>query len=481
MYEIEDLKDRLREAEETLDAIRSGAVDALVVSAPEGEQVYTLRGAQHPYRVFFERMNEGGVVISREGLILACNTSFAHMIGADLEKLCGSSFYNFILPKDRPGIRRLVKNICETENLESSRRNRRGETALLASGGREVPIQLALSTAHEIENAHVCIVITDLTDQKRAEKELRRASDELDLKVRERTAELEAQNRELMQAEDALREAHKELERRVEERTAQVREQSRILDTSFLHAHTCLVLLDRNFNYLRVNKAFANVCRREISDFVGHNHFIDYPSEELMMTFQQVVDTKSPCQAYARPFVFPSHPETTYWDLTAAPIVSERGEVELLIVSLLDVTERGKLQEEALRAARLASIGELAAGVAHEINNPINSIINYAEIIAQQTHRDAPQYPMAEEIKEEGWRIASIVKGLLSFARDTKGRKIPVAARDIVSAALVLTGAVMRKEAITLRLTVPDDLPAVLGNAQELQQVVLNIINNARY
>jgi formate hydrogenlyase transcriptional activator len=71
--ELEELRQRLQEAEDTLDAIRNGEVDALVVSGPSGEKVFTLEGAEHPYRVLVESMNEGAISLTLDGTILYCN------------------------------------------------------------------------------------------------------------------------------------------------------------------------------------------------------------------------------------------------------------------------------------------------------------------------------------------------------------------------------------------------------------------------
>lgn len=123
------------------------------------------------------------------------------------------------------------------------------------------------------------------------------------------------------------------------------------LESFYKYTHTCIVFLDTKFNFLRVNEAYARVCGRDVSDFAGHNHFVDYPSEELKGKFQRVVDTKESYSVYGRPFVFPDHPEwgEIYWDLSVAPILDETGKVKLLILSLLNITERKKAEEELKR------------------------------------------------------------------------------------------------------------------------------------
>lgn len=145
--------------------------------------------------------------------------------------------------------------------------------------------------------------------------------------------------------ERELREADARRERRRAEVT--LREQSLLLEAFFRHTMTPLVFLDRRFNFIRVNDAYARACSREVSDFNGRNHFEDYPSDDLKGRFERVVETKEPYSVVSRPFVFPDHPEwgVTYWDLNVVPILDEAGEVDFLIFSLHDVTERKKAQQ----------------------------------------------------------------------------------------------------------------------------------------
>src|SRR5690242_17900621 len=96
--ELERLRQRLAEAEETIEAIRSGEVDALVVGGADGEQIYTLRGADHPYRLLLQEMNEGAATLMADGTLLYCNKRFAEMLGAPLEKVIGLRLDEFVDP-----------------------------------------------------------------------------------------------------------------------------------------------------------------------------------------------------------------------------------------------------------------------------------------------------------------------------------------------------------------------------------------------
>src|SRR6202790_3502452 len=108
--ELDELRQRLQEAEETLDAIRNGEVDALVVSGPGGEKVFTLEGAEHPYRVLVESMNEGAVSLSKEGTVLYCNSAFARMAAISLDQVMGHDISEFVPDEDRDTLKKLIKH-----------------------------------------------------------------------------------------------------------------------------------------------------------------------------------------------------------------------------------------------------------------------------------------------------------------------------------------------------------------------------------
>ena len=103
------LEERLREAEETLEAIRSGHVDALVVQGPAGEQVFTLKGADHRYRQLVETMNEGALLVDRSGMILYGNARFAELVGVPLEQMVGWPLERHIADSARPVIAALLR------------------------------------------------------------------------------------------------------------------------------------------------------------------------------------------------------------------------------------------------------------------------------------------------------------------------------------------------------------------------------------
>src|SRR5262245_37726365 len=151
VVELEGLRNRLREAEETLTAIRNGEVDSLVVTGPHGDQVFSLKGAEQPYRVFVEQMFEGAVTLTAEGTVLYSNARFADMMRSPLEKVIGGQIQSFIQADDQPQLQELLRDP----------EGKKARLALRAADGTLVVAQLAFSKMPVGDVDAICLVITD--------------------------------------------------------------------------------------------------------------------------------------------------------------------------------------------------------------------------------------------------------------------------------------------------------------------------------
>ncbi len=159
------------------------------------------------------------------------------------------------------------------------------------------------------------------------------------------------------------------------------------------------------------------------------------------------------------------------------------GSKHLFIVMVRDITEEEQHRHEALRAGQLAAIGELAAGVAHEINNPVNGIINFSQVLLDEAEDEGNKtfQDILKRIISEGERVAGIISNLLSFTRQRDEIVGDVNLKAVIDDCVALLLYQLDKDKIKLQVEIPDDLPLLKGNPQQLHQVFLNLLTNARY
>ena len=175
------------------------------------------------------------------------------------------------------------------------------------------------------------------------------------------------------------------------------------------------------------------------------------------------------------------NPDGFTWLQRAFPICDDNGNVLNVVEIGQNITEKVQLQKETARTGQLAAIGELAAGVAHEINNPITGVINYAQLLKNRSEAESQEYDLSDRIIKEGDRVARIVKQLLFIARDeaTDFKLIDLA--EALSDSLSLVGSQFTSEGIDIEITLAEKLPLMSGHAQQMEQLFLNLFSNARY
>lgn len=177
-----------------------------------------------------------------------------------------------------------------------------------------------------------------------------------------------------------------------------------------------------------------------------------------------------------------------YFDVTATPIEDSKGEQNRALVFLRDVTEKRIQEMQLIQAEKLSSIGVLAAGVAHEINNPLSSVAGYAEALLR---RFKEEHSLAADprlddfqkylqvIVRESYRCKGIIDSLLSFSRKADGAVTNVNINSVINEVLELVRFKSRYEKIEIRTSLQSDLPDVLGDPAGLRQVCMNLLINA--
>jgi PAS domain S-box-containing protein len=173
------------------------------------------------------------------------------------------------------------------------------------------------------------------------------------------------------------------------------------------------------------------------------------------------------------------------WTMTRLAAIQQphtpgEGVKKILSIST-DITERKVLEAQLRQQQRLDSIGTLASGVAHEINNPIQGILNYAELIMMQPEEVDTVREYSAEISRESQRVATIVRDLLAFSRRDVSQPVErVQLGDLVASTMSLVGTLLRRDKIGVEVDVPSDLPDLDGRPQQIRQILMNLITNAR-
>ena len=278
--------------------------------------------------------------------------------------------------------------------------------------------------------------------------------------------------------EAAMRHERRQAEKALKESEQENRELSREFRALLDNIPDSLTLLDQDMRVVWSNLSTAKLLNRTPNELEGQYCHELWPHCTAQEGECPIRKSFASCQVEKG--IIRTEDDRT-WGVRAFPVSNHQGQMVSVIKMATDITRQIQLQEEASRAGQLASLGELAAGVAHEINNPINGIINYAQILADEFDESHEGREIVREIIGEGERVANIVRNLLDFAKARSEVKSPVAVEDVVAASLALTKSQLNRDGINLFVDMNPDLPPVMAHLQQIQQVVLNLISNARY
>ncbi len=277
-------------------------------------------------------------------------------------------------------------------------------------------------------------------------------------------------------------------ERKQAEQAARVSEAR--LNAFFESAPVGMVVLNDQLEYLKINDALAEINGIPAKDHLGKTmqevvphvaSTVEEMYKEILKTGQSVLNLEISGEVPSRPGI------VRHWIASQFRIPEGDPEAYSVGAVVVETTELKRAEEErtSLEAhlrqqQKLESIGTLAGGVAHEINNPINGIMNYAQLIRDRLDPESPLREYAGEIVRESERVARIVLNLLTFARQDKEPHSPANISDNVNDTLSLIRTIIRGDQITLKVEVPDDLPKIKCRSQQIQQVLMNLLTNAR-
>ena len=231
-----------------------------------------------------------------------------------------------------------------------------------------------------------------------------------------------------------------------------------------------LCIVDRGGRIRRANRAFADLVNAPPASLIGRP-WQAFAPPEWAVDLQRALDQ----QGAGREVDLRTGDRT--YAVLAVPITST--DRSALVLLFDDQTERRRLQDQLIQSEKMSAIGQLIAGIAHDLNNPLASVVGFADFLTEVPHvPPALREPLAV-IREEAERASNIVKNLLGFARKQEHQRRPTALRPLLDATFVLLRNQLMAQRVEARIEVEPDLPMPDIDPNQIQQVFFNLLNNA--
>jgi PAS domain S-box-containing protein len=299
-----------------------------------------LRRSETRFKSTFDNAAVGIAHVALDGRFIRFNNRFCDIVGRPRSELAGLNAREITREEDweaeQPHIQSLRDG--EVDHYSIEKRYVRKDGSLSWVG-----LTRSLQRDREGRPEHYIAIVQDISERKQLEDQLRQLNQRLEQQVQTRTEQLTT----------TIDRLHDEVARRVLAES-RLRTRSQMLEGFFQHTITPLAFLDGRFNFLRVNEAFALADEKDPEYFVGKNHFDLYPDPDNQAIFDDVVRSKRPYRADAKPFNYAGSPHqgTTYWNWQITPLLDENGQVQSLVLNLEDVTEQQKALQEVQERAR---------------------------------------------------------------------------------------------------------------------------------
>lgn len=431
-----------------------------------------LRESEERFRSVAETAGEAIISIDNAGNIVFWNRAAKATFGYCADEALGRPLTLMSPKRLRHAYQEEIDNVLSATQSEPTRKA--AELFGLRKDGSEFPIEFSIATWRMKGEAFATAIIRDITERKRAEEALQRAHDELEIRVKGRTADLARANSEL-ETEISERKLAEQALRESEERYRTIFENSAVAITA----------TDENENIISWNNLAEVLLGMSGNDLYLKPVKSLYPKEEWRKLRSENVRQKG-MRHHLETKVIRKNGDIIDVDLSLSVLKDTDGKVTGSIGIMVDVTERKRAEAEKRRmeqqlqlAGRLAAVGELAAGVAHELNNPLAAIQGFAQLVVTRDDLDGTLRDDVETIYEQAQRATKITDNLLSFARRRKPSKSLISINDVVKESLELQAYNLRVNNIEILAELEPELPKTMADFQQMQQVFVNIITNA--
>jgi two-component system phosphate regulon sensor histidine kinase PhoR len=447
LSEIEDLRLRLQEATEAIDAIRTGQVDALVVQTGDGHQLYTLKSADQTYRAFIEKMKEGAITLDKDDIILYCNSQFASMVGYPLAEVIGANFRDFVLGEYASSYNAIISRGWHSDS--------KGEMLLQKKDGSAIPFLVSVAALQFEEGEALSIILTDLSSQKETENQLSQ------------------KNKQLEEARLQTTLANERLETLVRERTRDL----------FLSRERFKLLADNIPVIVWTTKPDGSVdyFNQLWYDFTGlsSDQSMGFASSEAIHPDdrERVKSAWESAQSVRKDFQFEyrlcRRSDQAYrWFLCKAqPLQDENGKIIAWFGISMDIEDQKK---------QLQKKDEFISMASHELKTPLASLKGYVQLIDRQENLPAVVNRYVSKANESINKLQHLINNLLDVSKIEAG-KLKFNSEVFNLADCIhscVEDCTHMYPAFKITAEVDPDLP-VYGNCERLEQVLMNLISNA--
>ncbi|MFA7005020.1 MAG: PAS domain S-box protein, partial [Verrucomicrobiia bacterium] len=385
-----------------------------------------LRVSEERTRAIADSAQDAILMMDKEGRVSYWNPAAERIFGYTRAEAIGQNLHKFIVPARYheahhaafPAFQRTGHGaaIGKTLDLEARRKD-----------GKELSVQLSLSSIHMNDGWHAVGILRDITERKRAEESVTR------------------------------------------------------LATAVEQSAETIVITDATGVILYANPAFERITGYTIKEAIGQNPRILKSGKHDAEFYRQMWAVLAGGEMWSGHVINKRKDGTLYEEeASISPVRDTAGKIVNYVAVKRDVTHEVAMESQLRESQKMEAIGTLAGGVAHEINNPINGIMNYAQLITDQLPADSPLQQFSANIMKETNRVSQIVRNLLSFARQNSQERSPANLNDIIKSVLTLVQTVIRHDQITLTVEVPEGLPQMECRSQQIEQVLLNLLTNAR-
>ncbi len=396
---------------------------------------FKIKESEEKFRNLFENAPTGNQSLDEAGRLLNVNKKWLEMFGYERDEVIGRLFSDFLSPEYADQF-----DVCYEECKEKKQMNRRfriikknGDAAIVEQTGT-----VSVDDRGRFLQTHCSLV--DITEQ-------------------------EAAQRRIVESEKRYR-------------------------SIFNQTALGISSLDPDGRYIQANQKFCDIVGYTKEELLKMTYLdLTHPDdkEESKKRFEYSMHNGfSGAEEYEKRYIRKDGTEV-YVQLSSTILFDDEGRPIHTVASVRDLTERKKIEEENERIEarlteqqRLESIGILAGGVAHEINNPINGIMNYSQLILDDKASNPEVKDYADEIIRESKRVSYIVRNLLRFSRQETEQFAEAKVSEIVDQTLSLIRTLIRHDYISLSIHVPEHLPKIKCREQQIQQVVMNLMTNAR-